>query len=138
MKLILFFLLSWSVYSQTNSFEPFFKAISKIESNNNPNAIGDGGLAVGVVQIHKGCLQDANEFGKTKYNHSDCFDPEISKIIVFNYLKRYQNKHNWEFEKMAKVHNGGCNFAKKSGQAAKNLEIYWQKVKHKLNHEYFP
>jgi soluble lytic murein transglycosylase-like protein len=124
------------MYGQsTNNFELFFKAISQVESNNNVLAVGDGGRAHGIVQIHKSYLQDSNEFGKTDFKHLDCFDPQISKIIVFNYLKKYQNRHNWEFEKMAKLHNGGPNFAKKTGQAAKNLEIYWGKVKKQLENE---
>lgn len=128
-KLFLIFLAPLLLYGKTiNNFESFFKAISQVESGNNTNSFNKREGAIGIVQIRYLYFLDSQAFGKTKYKHSDCYSEEISKIITFNYFLRYQNKHNWEFEKMAKIHNGGCNFAKKTGQAAKNLEIYWGKV----------
>jgi len=142
MKSILFFLLfapllllGQNLNNNTNNFESFFKAISIVESGNNPKAFNKAENAAGVAQIRVACLKDSNEFGKTKYNLNDRFDPEKSKIICFNYLLRYQSKHNWEFELMAKNWNGGPKFAEKTGQAVKNLEIYWRKVERELKKE---
>lgn len=138
MKLIILFLAPFLIYGQNtinNNFESFFKAISIVESGNNPKAFNKAENAAGQAQIRVACLNDSNEFGKTKYNLNDRFDPEKSKIICFNYLLRYQKKHNWEFEKMAKTWNGGCNWRKNeknSLQVRKNLSIYWGKVSKQL------
>lgn len=88
-------------------FEIFWPAICKIESNFNPKAIGDGGRAVGIAQIHPECLQDSNEFGKTSFSLADRLDPNKSKTICFNYLARYKKYHNWDLNKMARTWNGG-------------------------------
>lgn len=132
--LLFFPLLIWG--QTTNNFECFFKAISIVESGNNPKAFNKAENAAGQAQIRVACLKDSNEFGKTKYSLNDRFDPEKSKIICFNYLRRYAPRHNWEFEKMTKLWNCGPNWKKKEEkdrQVAKNLEIYWQKVKIELN-----
>lgn len=106
-------------------FNQFFLAICAVESNNNPKAHNKSENARGIVQIREKCLIDSNQYGKTKYLHSDCFDPEISKIVCFNYLARYSKKHNWDFEKMARLWNSGPNWKSK-----KNLtDNYWGKVK---------
>lgn len=93
--------------SITKTFETFWPAICKIESDFNPKAIGDGGRAVGIAQIHPECLQDSNEFGKTSFRLEDRFDSAKSKIICFNYMRRYAKFHKWELNKMARTWNGG-------------------------------
>lgn len=110
-------------------FNKFFKAISKVESSNNPNAVGDGGRAKGVAQIHPECLIDSNQFGKTNFSLDDRLDPNKSKIICFNYLSRYKKYHNWEFEKMARFWNGFSGGIK----YPKRTDKYWGKVKKELN-----
>ena len=109
MKIVLLFLSLSCLAMDIDSpeFNKFFKTISKIESNNNPSAVGDGGRAKGIAQIHPECLIDSNEFGKTNFSLEDRLNPDKSKIICFNYLSRYKKYHNWEFEKMARLWNGG-------------------------------
>lgn len=115
-----------------NQFGSFFLSICVVESNNNPKAYNKSENAIGVVQIRQKCLIDSNQYGKTKYSLQDCFNPEISKIVCFNYLARYSKKHNWEFEAMARTWNGGPNWAEK-----KNLtDNYWRKVSKELNRKY--
>ena len=93
--------------SITKTFETFWPAICKIESDFNAFAVGDNKKAIGISQIHLGCLIDSNNYAKTKYSHEDCFDPNKSKIICFNYMRRYAKFHNWELNKMARLWNGG-------------------------------
>src|SRR5574343_2089126 len=93
--------------SITQTFETFWPAICKIESDFNPKAVGDHGRAVGIAQIHPECLQDSNEFGKTNFSLNDRFDSAKSKTICFNYMRRYAKFHKWDLNKMARLWNGG-------------------------------
>lgn len=131
MKIILLFLSFSCLAAEIDSpeFNKFFKAISFVESNNNPLAIGDNSRAQGIVQIHPECLQDSNEYGKTKFTLNDRLDSNKSKIICFNYLARYKKYHNWEFEKMARFWNGFSGGIK----YPKRTDKYWAKVKKELN-----
>lgn len=127
--------------NQINNFNKFWPVLTKIESNNCISAHNKRENARGIAQIRKNYLKDSNNFGKTKYNHKDCFDPKISKIIVFNYFLRYcpDALENGDFETLAKTHNGGPNWqknSKKSLTVAKNLSIYWQKIERELNVNY--
>jgi hypothetical protein len=99
-------------------------AIHKVETGGKTGKIlGDGGKALGPLQIHQVNWRDAIEFDKSiggKY--SDCEKLEYSKKIFNAYLTRYaKNKTN---EQKARIWNGGPNGAKN-----KNTLKYWQKVK---------
>lgn len=50
-------------------------AIAKIESSNNPKAIGDNGKAFGLYQIQQPLLIDYNKANKTRYTLKDMLDP---------------------------------------------------------------
>lgn len=126
MKILLLFISISCLAMDIDSpeFNKFFRAISKVESNNNPNAVGDGGRAKGVVQIHPECLIDSNIYGKTNFSLDDRLDSNKSKIICFNYLARYKKYHKWEFENMARLWNGGRGGIK----YPKRTDNYWAKV----------
>jgi soluble lytic murein transglycosylase-like protein len=131
MKLILALLVTGKILAaefNQSEFDKFVGAIAKVESNNNPDAIGDSGLAKGLLQIHLPCLQDSNEYGKTNFNSNDRLNPAKSKIICLNYLKRYAKVHKWEAEKMARLWNGGVGGVKNP----KRTDNYWKKVKSNL------
>lgn len=131
MKIILLFLSLSCLAGEIDSpeFNKFFKAISFVESNNNPNAVGDGGRAKGIAQIHPECLQDSNEYGKTNFSLNDRLDSNKSKIICFNYLARYKKYHNWEYNNMARTWNSGPGGVKHKNRT----NNYWAKVKKELN-----
>lgn len=60
--------------------------LKEVESNNNPEAVGDGGLAFGNLQIHKACIIDVNRYYGTTYTHEDAKNPVISEDIFVKYL----------------------------------------------------
>lgn len=60
--------------------------LKEVESNNNPNAIGDGGDALGVLQIHEACIVDVNRYFGTEYTHSDATNPIIAEDIFIKYI----------------------------------------------------
>jgi hypothetical protein len=45
-------------------FDRFWKILVEIESGGKTNAIGDGGKAIGIAQIHKAYFIDAQQFNK--------------------------------------------------------------------------
>jgi len=109
-----------------------------VESSLDPNAIGDGGDAVGILQIHECVIQDVNRIYKTDYNLNDRYDPMLSKMICRKYLshwgKVYTKRTGKEptAEILAKIWNGGAlAYEKTNPKVVERLDAYWRKV-HKL------
>lgn len=99
-------------------------AIAKVESNHNPNAVGDDGKAIGVFQIHRVYWQDAVQHDPNIGGcYEDCRDPEYARRIVIAYMDRYAPA-NASDETLARIHNGGPRGHKKSATTK-----YWNKVK---------
>ena len=109
--------------------DKLINALAKVESNGNSAAVGDGGKAVGILQIHKGVIEDVNKISKVKYTFADRKDPKKSKEICKLYLshwgKHYQKKTKRAAtdEVLARIWNGGP-----KGHANKDTEKYWNKV----------
>ena len=88
--------------------------IAKIESNNNPDAIGDNGKAIGIYQIHKCVIDDVNKHFNTSYTWPESAkDTTTAKEIMCYYLELgqqiYYKKHNkypTEYE-LVRMWNGG-------------------------------
>lgn len=92
--------------SASTDVDGILRAISKVESNHNDNAIGDGGKAIGRYQIHKIYWQDAVQYDPSiggKYE--DCKDPVYAQKVVIAYLSRYAP--NWNIDTVSGIHNGG-------------------------------
>jgi muramidase (phage lysozyme) len=110
-----------------------------VESRNDPKAVGDGGAAIGIYQIHQGYWQDAVDFDKSLGgSYNDCFNPEYAERVVRAYLKRYAPV-DATVEQLARIHNGGCNILKKQHskkpkekKAWDNTTKYWNKIKKEL------
>lgn len=100
-------------------------ALIEVESNGVVEAVGDGGKAYGILQIHKAYLADGNRFAGTTYTHAEMFDPDKSIEIVRAYLLHYARDK--DIEAAARIHNGGPNGWKKESTL-----VYWQKVKKEL------
>jgi len=107
-------------------------AIRVVESNNNPNAVGDNGNAIGIYQIWDSYWRDATEFSGIKGSYKDCYNPVYADKIVRAYMKRYAKPRRLgrevTMEDIARIHNGGPNGYKKSA-----TDKYWNKVKRVLN-----
>jgi len=107
-------------------------AIRVVESNNNPNAVGDNGNAIGVYQIWDSYWKDATQFSGIGGSYKDCYNSQYADKIVRSYMKRYATKKRLgreaTMEDIARIHNGGPNGYKKSA-----TDKYWNKVKRVLN-----
>jgi hypothetical protein len=87
--------------------------LKEVESNNTPEAIGDGGLALGVLQIHEGVVIDVNRHYGTNFTHLDAKNPEIAQDLFVKYIslgiKLYELKcgHRPSEDEIVRMWNGG-------------------------------
>ena len=107
-------------------------AIRVVESNNNPNAVGDNGNAIGIYQIWKPYWKDAIERSGIDGKYLDCYNVDYADRIVRAYMKRYATERRIgrkvTQEDIARIHNGGPIGWKKD-----STNKYWAKVKKILN-----
>jgi hypothetical protein len=112
--------------------QKFLNALGKVESNNNDLAIGDNGKAISRFQIWRVCYQDAREYNKTiNFSYESLTNKVNAEIIVNSYLSRYckESIKNNDFEKMARIWNGGP-----SGYKKQSTIKYWDKIKNNLTY----
>jgi hypothetical protein len=105
-------------------------ALIAVESGGDANAVGDDGLAYGVLQMHAVYVQDAAEFAGEDWTHEDAFDKETSVEIFKAYMARYATEGRVGLvtaEKIARIHNGGPN-----GHNKQATDKYWAKVRAEL------
>ena len=106
----------------------FVKAIHQKETGGRTGRImGDNGRALGPLQIHRVCFDDAQEIDSRLkgVKYAECEKLSVSIIVLEAYLWRYCRaavKAN-DFETMARTWNGGPNGVKKN-----QTKIYWQGV----------
>ena len=93
---------------------------------------GDGGNALGPMQIWRAFWQDAVEFSGQGGKYEDVADIKYAKKTVKNYWKRFCTARRvgreptiWHAAVMV---NGGPNAHKASGKKKANLVKYWDKV----------
>ena len=109
---------------------------AKVESNNNPNAVGDKGNAVGIYQIWPSYVEDVNRISKRSYTLEDRKDAKKSKEMVEIYLTHYGRRverltgRKATLEDLARIHNGGPNGFKKDC-----TKKYWSRCKKHLKGE---
>lgn len=58
------------------------KALSLVESSGRANAIGDGGKALGLLQIHSALVSDFNRLNRTNLKHKDVLNPVIARDVA--------------------------------------------------------
>ena len=100
-------------------------AIIYVESRGNDSAIGDGGLAVGCLQIHPILVRECNRILNSGiYTLEDRYSRSKS-IEMFNVIR--SNIKNGTNEEIARRWNGGPNGHNKSATLK-----YWSKVKNQM------
>ena len=100
-------------------------ALIAVESGGRDNAIGDGGRAIGALQIHKAVVVDVNRIAGTSYTHQQMTNRIAARRVCEIYLSRYASgKSN---EEAARIWNGGPTGHKKSATLS-----YWNKVRKHL------
>ena len=114
------------------SMDDLIKAVEKVESNCNVDAVGDNGNAVGCLQIWKICIDDCNRIQKkVKYTYKDRKSRkksyEMFKIYVNHYATKKRLKRTPTDEDRARIWVAGPNGYKKDCSKA-----YWAKVSKQL------
>ena len=113
--------------------DKLINALVKVESNGNSAAVGDGGKAVGVLQIHQGVVDDVNRICKTTYTYADRKDAKKSREMCRKFLthwgRHYQKKTKnvATDEVLSRIWNGGPR-----GWKNPATNKYWNKVKKAL------
>lgn len=96
-------------------------AIEKVESRGNPAAVGDGGSAIGILQIRPIMVREVNRIlGSQKYTLADRSDPAKSREMFWVFA----DHHGGTAEQIARRWNGGGRGDKKPATAG-----YWKRVK---------
>ena len=91
----------------------FIMILIQVESGFDPQAVGDGGKAVGVLQIHKVMVDDVNRIVKhRKFSYADRYSPEKSIQMAVIYFRHYE-KDLQDHEALARAWNGGPSWRKK-------------------------
>ena len=78
------------------NWDRFVEAVIWKESRGNENCVGDGGKAVGVLQIHPVMVREANRIlrmrgEEEKYTYDDRYNKEKS-IEIFNIIQDFHNE----------------------------------------------
>lgn len=101
-------------------------AIEQVESDGDPNAVGDNGQAVGILQMHPVMVEDCNRIvGEEAWTLEDRKDPDKSRTMFRVYSNRYSRKASLEV--VARRWNGGP-----SGDKKKATERYWREVQKEM------
>lgn len=114
------------------------KAIHWVESSNGKRIVGDGGKAIGPLQIHKGMVDLINNI-QSEYHFTYKDRTNYNKSLLM--FEIFQNKYNpsRNIEIAAKIWNGGSKskYPDYSTPAAtrrtKNVNTYWNRIKNKMN-----
>jgi hypothetical protein len=108
-------------------------ALIQVESGGRADAIGDGGKAAGVLQIHKAYWEDGCKAAGVNWPYSWAKKPDKAKVVAGAYLKKYGKLYEQKtgkkatMEVLARIHNGGLN-----GYRYKSTIKYWEKVRKEL------
>jgi hypothetical protein len=109
-------------------------ALAMVESGNNPDAIGDSGMALGTYQIWNIYWFDAVErcsaLKQNKYR--DVTENEYAERVMISYWLRYCKValESGNLERLSRVHNGGPRGHKKRATVP-----YWNKVQAQLERQ---
>lgn len=110
-----------------NQLRPLLDALATVESNNNDDAVGDAGKALGRYQIWEIYWQDAVEKcpDLSRAGYECVKDKVYAERILVAYMLRYAKKaiEDKDFEKLSRIHNGGP-----KGHKKKATLPYWNKV----------
>ncbi len=111
---------------------PILDAIEKVETGGQrdpANAIGDGGKALGPLQIHRVYWVDAVDHDPSLVANGETYDSvrdrTYARRVVMAYWSRYAK--SWDAQTLARIHNGGP-----KGHTKRATLGYWAKVKAKL------
>lgn len=113
--------------------EILIAAIMLVESSGGRDTRnGDGGRAVGPLQIHASVVRDVNRIAGTRYTHAQMRDPAIARDVFRRYVSHYATPARLgrpvTDQDIARIWNGGPQGWRKPATRA-----YWRRVQHAMN-----
>lgn len=123
------FLCAFFLFISTASakdIHDLFRALAKVESNNNDNAVGDSGASIGRYQIQYVYWKDSGVKGSYKQVKNKAY----AEKVMLAYWQKHCPKalKSLDFQTLAKCHNGGP-----KGYKMKATQKYWNAVQKQLN-----
>jgi len=123
-------LLVYAILSTGNSRElqllRTWHAVCWVESNGDPRAVGDGGAALGIAQIHRIMVDDCNRIVRgQQWSYTDRLSP-VKSFEMFQVYELHYFPHGSP-EEWARAWNGGPTGPEKSCTLA-----YWQRVQARI------
>lgn len=106
-------------------------ALINVESCGNDSAVGDGGKALGCLQLHEIFVADANRIMGTNYTPDDRYDRDKSIAMATGWITHYADCYeeatgeDVTVEVMARIFNGGFRGYFRNESAT---DEYWAKV----------
>jgi hypothetical protein len=91
--------------AEPEGIDRLLDAIATVESRNNSWAIGDGGEALGVYQIHQAYWVDGTKFLGVNWSYAEATNPAKAREVVRAYLLHYGR--GCSLLELARIHNGG-------------------------------
>ena len=122
----LLLLLATTASGIAADFAGFVRAVHTVETGGRVGPIlGDGGRALGPLQIHRGCFKDSGVAGR----YEDVTSLPVARAVMHGYLSRYAPGAlaSGDWATCARIWNGGPKGASKTATLA-----YWAKVEAKL------
>ena len=104
-------LLTFAV--RADNYSAIVEVLKHVETNNQPELIGDNGDSYGVLQIQWRAVQDVNRYFGTRYTHKQMFRvacaEEVTKLYMRMGAELYFKKYNEVAteEVLVRNHNGG-------------------------------
>ena len=104
--------------------------LKTVETNNDPDSIGDNGRSYGILQIQRSVLSDVNRIYGTDYRHRDMFYEEAAEEVFMLYLcygKEVFLKKHCRFpteQELVRMWNGGIYKGYKYEQTKSYYEKY--------------
>ena len=120
-KIIAFLLLCLTTASAAN-FAQFTRAIHLVETSGRLGpTVGDGGRALGPLQIHRGCWQDSRVGGR----YEDVADLVVATRVLRAYLHRYAPAAlaSEDWITCSRVWNGGPKGASRSATVGYSMRV---------------
>ena len=122
--------LSLSSVFASNNLSHIVSILKQVESLGDTKAVGDGGKAYGVLQIHKVYVKEVNNRYGTTYTHEEMFDEICAEEVFYLYMRyasrRFKKlyKRSPTEEEVVRMHNGGMYQGHKIGATVKYYKKY--------------
>lgn len=113
------------------NYSALISAIMAVETGGHRNpdmAVGDGGRAIGALQIHRAVVEDVNRFAGTSYTWKGMTNRADARRVCDLYLRKWAKGKSPE--DAARIWNGGP-----SGHTKSATKSYWTKVNRHLSPE---